>query len=193
MAVRGITPSACTAMERQEGERPPVWWLEYLIAVSVTCFCRASLCWRRIFISSLRVLISSLCLFSTVLILPWVSCSSACSFSVMFCKQKWGANYWDLPSGSAFSSSCLKITFIQPLLSAFLPSPASTVTLPSCHWSLELTRLCPFSACNSPCLLSPRTHVLCPFYCSSLSYLALSASLSAYSQLPAACSFSLPY
>lgn len=53
------------------------------------------------------VLISSLCIFSTALILQWVSRSSAFSFSVMFCKYKWKASYWDLPSAPCFSSFCL--------------------------------------------------------------------------------------
>lgn len=117
------------------------------MAVSVTCFCRASLCWRQTFISSLTVWISSLCLSSTALILLWVSCSSACSFSVMFCKHKWRASYWDLPSAPAFF---LKITSIQPPPSAFLHNSTSIVIPPSWCWSLELTRL------------SPRTYVLCP-------------------------------
>lgn len=138
------------------------------------------------------VLISSLCLFSTASIWLRVSCSSACRFSVMFCKRKGRASYWDLPAGPAFSSFSLKITFIHPIRSALLPSSASTVTLASCWSYLELTRLSAFSACSRPCLLSPRAYVLFPFYCPSLCSLALSASPSAYAQLPTASSSTYP-
>lgn len=120
---------------------------------------------------------SSLFLLFAALMSLLASGSSACGSALMFCTHKCRASDWQLPSGSAFSYFSLKITFIQPLPSASLPSSASIGTLPSQHWSLQMTRLCAFSACGTPGLLSPKSSVLCPCSCPSLCHLARQAHL----------------
>lgn len=166
MAVRGITPTACSATEKQEVETWPVWWLKYLLLFKLPVFVdhpsveeeySAPLWWFWFLPYAYSPLPWSYNEFLAALLSAFLLCSVNTNG-----KQVTGTCHQLHVFPPSVSFTC-----IQPL-SPFLPTTPSIATLPSFCWLLELTMLCVSSVYSSSCLFSPRTCVSFSSYCPSL-------------------------
>ena len=169
-------------MEKQEGRRPPAGCCS-ATAVSLTCFCRASLCSRRRFISSLMPRTSSLCLFCAAWISLRASCSSACSVASMVWQHNAEQIPGTCPQAQLFPLAVSKshsfsdfFWLLYPALlplQAFLPGPelwslpGSVLPGPEAALasSLPAPAFCALATAlhSVPCLL----RLTCPFSCCS--------------------------